>query len=243
MTPPGVISTSVGRWRVDRWRGSASEAHGEPWPSTPKPAVRLVAASRPALVLGSTQPLEVVDVAAAESHEVSVVRRRSGGGAVLVGTGDLVWVDVFVPAADALWDRDVGRATHWLGQAWVDAATTLGADADWHDGPQLAGPWSTLVCFAGLGPGEVRIAGAKVVGISQRRTRAGTLLQCAALLRWDPASILGVLRLDGAARSRAERDLAGVAVGIADVGTSGGDMRGPTAGAVEDAFLHGLSTL
>ncbi|MDQ6949272.1 MAG: hypothetical protein M3256_24210 [Actinomycetota bacterium] len=227
-----MISTSVGRWRIDRWRGGAGDAHGEPWPSTPAPAARLVAASRSALVLGSTQALDVVDVAAAESREVSVVRRRSGGGAVLVGTGDVVWVDVFVPAGDAMWHRDVGRATHWLGQVWVDAASSLGAEADWHDGPLLSGPWSSLVCFAGLGPGEVRVAGAKIVGISQRRTRAGTLFQCAALTRWNPGSILGILRLDGAERARAERDLAGVAVGMAAIAAD-----------IEDAFVHRLSSV
>ncbi|MDQ6836816.1 MAG: hypothetical protein M3137_00370 [Actinomycetota bacterium] len=227
-----MISTSVGRWRIDRWRGGAGDAHGEPWPPTPVPAARLVAARGAAIVLGSTQALDVVDVAAAESRQVSVVRRRSGGGAVLVGTGDVVWVDVFVPADDALWHRDVGRATHWLGQAWVDAAISLGAEADWHDGPLLTGPWSSLVCFAGLGPGEVRVAGAKVVGISQRRTRAGTLFQCAALTRWDPASILGILRLDGTERSRAERDLAGVAVGMAAIAAD-----------IENAFVHRLSSV
>jgi hypothetical protein len=43
------------------------------------------------------------------------------------------------------------------------------------------------VCFAGLAAGEVIVDGAKVVGISQRRTRAGARFQCSVPLRWDAA--------------------------------------------------------
>ena len=49
------------------------------------------------------------------------------------------------------------------------------------------------VCFAGLGPGEVTVDGRKVVGISQRRTRAWARFQCAALGRWDPAALAELL--------------------------------------------------
>jgi lipoate-protein ligase A len=37
--------------------------------------------------------------------------------------------------------------------------------------------WCELVCFAGLGPGEVSLAGTKLVGLSQRRTRNGIRIQ------------------------------------------------------------------
>jgi hypothetical protein len=54
--------------------------------------------------------------------------------------------------------------------------------------------WSRVVCFAGLGPGEVVDAtGFKVVGVSQRRTRAIARFQCALPLRWDPARLSGLL--------------------------------------------------
>ncbi|HEX2274513.1 MAG TPA: hypothetical protein VHG90_11635, partial [Acidimicrobiales bacterium] len=159
------------------------------------PAVRVVEATGPALVLGSTQAMEVADSAAAARAGVAVMRRRSGGGAVLVRPGEVVWVDVFVPAADRLWSPDVGRATHWLGRAWAEALGDVGQAATWHDGPLVSTPWSSLVCFAGLGPGEVLVGDAKVVGVSQRRTRAGALFQCAALLRWAPRDLVELLAL------------------------------------------------
>jgi lipoate-protein ligase A len=37
--------------------------------------------------------------------------------------------------------------------------------------------WSELVCFAGLGPGELSLDGRKLVGLSQRRTRNGIRIQ------------------------------------------------------------------
>ncbi|MFN2606509.1 MAG: hypothetical protein ABR511_01240 [Acidimicrobiales bacterium] len=174
-----------------------------------------MSATGPALVLGSTQDPAVVDARVAAAAGVDVVRRRSGGGAVLVGPGEAVWVDVFVPADDHRWHRDVGRATHWLGEAWASALARLGLHATVHRGRLVATEWSRLACFAGLGPGELLLGGKKVVGISQHRARAGALFQCAALLRWEPAALVGLLALDPAARARAAAALAGVAAPVA----------------------------
>jgi len=161
------------------------------------------------VVLGSTQPAAVV------APGVEAVRRRSGGGAVLVEPDGLVWVDVLVPAGDPLWEADVGRAFAWLGTAWVDALAGAGvAGAMAHAGPVVSTPWSSLVCFAGLGPGEVTVKGAKVVGVCQRRTRAGALFQCAAVLDWQPARLLDRLALTPTQRAAGAADLAGVARGL-----------------------------
>jgi len=120
---------------------------------------------------------------------------------VLVRPGEVLWADVLLPADDPLWEADVGRSFHWLGQAWVDALAALDVDAGWHDGPMVCTPWCRQVCFAGIGQGEVTVDGRKVVGMSQRRTRAGALIQCAALLRWDPDEMARLLDIgtEGAA--------------------------------------------
>jgi lipoate-protein ligase A len=159
-----------------------------------------------ALVLGSTQSDSVV----APETKLPVVRRRTGGGAVLLAPGEQVWADVAIPAADPLWEADVGRAFWWLGEAWATALTNLGAPAaavEVHREGHLATDWSDLVCFAGLGSGEVTLGGRKVVGISQRRTRHGALFQCAALLAWDPRPVLAALALSPEQRQRAESEL------------------------------------
>lgn len=169
----------------------------------------------PAVVLGSTQPMSTVDADRAGAAGIEIVRRRSGGGAVLVEPGALVWVDVLVPAGDPLSDVDVGRAFVWLGRAWAAALADVGvAGAQVHSGRLLSTPWSATVCFAGLGPGEVTVGGAKVVGMCQRRTRSGALFQCAALLSWEPGRLLDVLDLTADDRRRGVGDLGSVAHGL-----------------------------
>ena len=190
-------------WDVRRRRGAPAELFDHEWPGGR--TVWVLEPTSTAVVLGSTQP------DAAVVPGTPAVRRRSGGGAVLMEPGGLVWVDVLVPADDPLWEVDVGRAFAWLGRAW---AAAVGAGARAHDGPLVTTPWSTLVCFAGLGPGEVTVDGAKAVGISQRRTRAGALFQCAALLEWRPDRLLDRLALTEEERRRGAEELAGVARGL-----------------------------
>ena len=125
-------------------------------------------------------------------------RRMSGGGAVLLTPGDVVWVDVFLPRGHALWDDDVGRATWWVGDAWADALRVPRAEVH-RGGVVRCTPWCKAVCFGGLGPGELHVDQRKIVGIAQRRTRAGALFQCAVNLRWDPAPLVRALGLPDAA--------------------------------------------
>lgn len=183
---------------MHRFTGSASSLHGRPWPDVARSSVWLLTVDRPALVLGSTQPASVVDRTAVATTGVEVVRRHSGGGAVLLTPGAVLWADVLVPAGDHLWTEDVGHAFRWLGDVWVEALGTAGVEgARWHDGALMRTPLSDLVCFAGLGPGEVvDHAGRKVVGMSQRRTRAGALFQCAALLAWEAEATAALLAVD-----------------------------------------------
>jgi lipoate-protein ligase A len=74
--------------------------------------------------------------------------------------------------------------------------------------------WSPLVCFAGLGPGEVLVDGRKVVGLSQRRTRAGARFHCAALRVWDVHALLDTLALSDDERARAAAELETAAAGL-----------------------------
>jgi lipoate---protein ligase len=169
---------------VGRWRAPAAELHESI--TVHGRRARWLEVERPALVLGSAQPASSVDTAAAQRLGVDVVRRRSGGGGVLLWPGEHLWLDVEVPREDLLWDDDVGRAMHWLGDVWAAALGSLGVAATVHRGGLRRTTWSAVVCFAALGSGEVHAGGAKVVGISQRRTREGARLQSLCHLRWRP---------------------------------------------------------
>jgi len=211
--PPG--------WAVERLRGPASVFHGRALPDPIVPAVWVHEVDRPALVLGSAEPAGHADAGRLEASGTELVRRRSGGAAVLLVPGDVVWVDLLLPAGHRLWHDDVGRAAWWVGRAWATALGRLGTPAVVHESGLVRRPWSDRVCFAGVGPGEVSDrAGRKLVGLSQRRTRAGARFQTAVHLRWDPAALAAVLDLTDGERTALVDDLAGAvaAVGVpADV--------------------------
>ena len=201
-------------WRVEVVR----DGIGERMAARPvgERSIVVLDVARPTLVLGSSQKDEAVDLARAAARGVDVVRRRSGGAAVLVEPGAALWVDVTIPAGDPLWDDDVGRAFHWLGRAWAEvvAVGAMGGHVELYDGPLRKTAWSPQVCFAGLGPGEVTLAGRKVVGLSQRRTREAALFQCCVALRWEPERLLDLLDLDDGTRARGALELRDVAAGL-----------------------------
>lgn len=201
-------------WAVTWATGSAAHFHERSVPEHPVREVEVLQVDQPALVLGSTQPRSDADLGALEAAGVALVRRRSGGGAVLLEPTGSTWVDVVIPHGDRLWSDDVGVAFHWLGRAWVDALADLGVGAEVHEGALRTSRWSRLVCFAGLGPGEVTVGGAKVAGIAQRRTRAGARFQCAVLHRWHPEETMALLALDPAERRSAAAELGGAACGV-----------------------------
>jgi lipoate---protein ligase len=216
----------------------------EPGPSR---LIRVLEAEGPAVVLGSGQPESDIDRDRAAALGIAVVRRRSGGGAVLVGPGQVIWVDLLIPSSDPLWDDDVGRAAWWVGETWAGALDTAGAGAldtagagaldtvgrgpaqVW-TGPMKKTTWSRQVCFAGVGSGEVLIGDRKVVGVSQRRTRMAALFQTAVLIEWDPSSIVRLLRIDESAAAVAVAELSEVAAGIGE----------PGAAALLHAFIESL---
>ena len=208
-----VPGKPAGLWRVTRCDGPASALVELPVPDEPsRRLVRICSVSAPAFVLGSTQPSADVDEERAAARGVEVCRRRSGGGAVLVEPGAQLWFDAFVPAADALFEADVGLAFGWLGRAVGAAVTAVtGLASDVHAGALVRSRWSSRLCLAGLGPGEVSLGERKVLGVAQRRDRSGAWFQAMVLLRFDPSSSTALLSLPGADREAAADELAATA--------------------------------
>lgn len=205
-------------WLLERFAGTAAEFHARPVPEPAKRSLWWFEVDGPTVVLGSTQPWSDVDRVRADAAGVAVARRRSGGGAVWLDSGVVTWVDVVLPADDHRWTDDVSRATDWLGEAWVRSLVAVGVSGTVsHHGPMQTSRWSSLVCFGGLGPGEVTIDGAKVVGISQRRTRGWARFQCALLHHWDPAPLLGMLDLTDEERGQAMDDLRAAGHGVGSI--------------------------
>jgi hypothetical protein len=79
------------------------------------------------LVLGSRQSDDIVDLRVARAKGVNIVRRRSGGGAVLVGPDRCLWIDVpslavITSGSTTFGGRRIGSATAgprpWMSSAW-----------------------------------------------------------------------------------------------------------------------------
>jgi lipoate---protein ligase len=230
--------SSGGDWfDVDRFRSAAGRVV----------VVRPV--DRETVVLGSGQLSSVVDAARAAAAGVAVTRRRSGGGAVHVGPDDPVWVDVWVPRGDPLWHDDVLVAPLWAGEWWRSAvATATGIGPDElvvHRGRSIPARWSSLICFAGVGPGEVTVGadGKKVVGLAQWRSRQGALVHGGAYGHWDPRRLVDLLAVDDVDRPAIETAAADAAAGldglVSPAGSSVAGARG-LGGRLVDALLDGL---
>lgn len=219
-------------WQVERVVGPAEELFAgslDRLASLTQRTVRFLAPESPVLVLGSAQRADIV------APGVPTVRRRSGGGAVWLDARQQVWADVLLPAGDDLWTDDVGESFAWLGEAWCSALVGLGvpsASLGVHRGALQTSRWSPLLCFAGVGPGEVLLGTRKVVGMSQRRTRAGALFQCGALLEWsfDPM-LFSVAHWPGVPDAQ-----------VLEAGVGLRSILGPsaTAAAVEEALIGAL---
>ena len=178
----------MSEWRFNHLRDSAESIHGRELPA--ERAIWRASIIESAVVLGSKQNLDIVNQAACERDGISAVRRRSGGGVVVLNADAHLWIDFVVPRDDELWRDDVGESMWWVGELWADALAKCEiADRDQlrvHRGGLERSALSDFICFGGLGPGEVTLHGQKLVGISQRRTREMARFQCVVHQRWSP---------------------------------------------------------
>jgi lipoate---protein ligase len=194
--------------------------------------------SRSTLVLGSTQPTELVGVSAVRARGVELVRRRGGGGAVHLEPGGQLWLDAWIPRGDPLWTADVSVAAEWVGAWWTLALAGTGQGGlDVHTGRSVPGDLGTLVCFAGRGPGEVFSGDRKVVGLSQWRAREGALFSSCAYRHWDPAALVALFEADEAERVGLAADLTPLAAGLGDLEPPVTDLE-----RLRTALLHSFRT-
>jgi lipoate-protein ligase A len=188
----------------ERRRGSSSDLHAadpeELLADRPSVVVLMEPTDR-AIVLGSSQPDSLIYREAAVAAGFAVARRRSGGGIVVTGRDDAVWVDVLLAPRHHRTRADVDRAAVEVGSAWRDALLSLSdvgsaedSGLEVHSGASLHRDAGRILCFGGLGSGEVSLRGAKLVGISQRRARWGARFQCQVQLRWAPEQWLHLVR-------------------------------------------------
>jgi lipoyl(octanoyl) transferase len=176
----------------------------------PLPALRLYTWEVPTLSLGYSQDADaVVDFERADGLGVPVVRRPTGGGAVL-HDGSLE-VTYSVVADEAGLPASVVDAYRLIASALVAALSVLGIEAELAPSVVAAADRSA-VCFESASRYELVVGGRKTVGSAQCR-RGGRVLQHGAVpLRLDPARAVATMRSDDHARlaARLTRHAAGL---------------------------------
>jgi len=176
------------------------------------PALRLYRWSRPALSLGRFQPDADVDAGACARRGVEVVRRPTGGRALLHGADLTYAVAMSRPAGAA---GTVDAVYYRLATALVAGLARLGVQAAIG---RSRGP-SGAACFAAMQGADLRVGERKLCGSAQVH-RGGAVLQHGSIrlgrLPFDEADLLAFG--SDAARDRARRRLGEVTVTLSELG-------------------------
>jgi len=153
--------------------------------------LRLYRFDPPALSIGAFQSLAEVDQPACSRAGIDLVRRPTGGRAVL-HDGDLIYA-IAGPAVGPVFEGSIRESYRRIGAALLDAIESFGV------GGLLAAPATARAanapsCFASAAPYELLVAGAKLAGSAQIR-RGGAALQHGSLrLRDGGVPIASLLR-------------------------------------------------
>lgn len=144
------------------------------------PTLRLYGWNPPAVSLGRNQPEPAPGAAAAlAARGAGIVWRPTGGRAVWHGPPEeeLTYA-VAAPLGRPPLDAGLVEAYRRIHAALAAGLRDLGVDAALaprRPGRRPPGPASRLACFAASVPYEIEVAGRKLLGSAQRRTRAGLL--------------------------------------------------------------------
>ncbi len=144
---------------------------------------------RPATIsLGYGQPLDHrIDVAAATALGIGLVRRPTGGSAILHEGPDLeLTYSVVARAGDFDGAADLLETYRWIGAALAAGINRIGVPVEMVPVQPSDPTAMPTFCFARTGSYELEIAGLKVVGSAQRRQGAGFLQHGAVMLGAAP---------------------------------------------------------
>src|SRR5262245_4006313 len=137
---------------------------------TSPPTLRLYAWDPPAISLGYGQRLDArIDGAAAAGLGIGIVRRPTGGSAILhEGPDSELTYSVVAGDGDFAGADDLMGTYRWIGAALCEGLRALGAAAEMV-AVQPSDPASMpTFCFARTGSYEIEVAGLKLVGSAQR---------------------------------------------------------------------------
>ncbi|HEY9856679.1 MAG TPA: biotin/lipoate A/B protein ligase family protein [Stenomitos sp.] len=154
-----------------------------------RPTLRLYDWVRPTLSLGYAQRADEVDFSACSARGIDLVRRPTGGRAVLHGAGDLTYA-VVASGAEGFPDNVTGSYA-MIAQALVVGLQSLGLTLQVAPGERSSG--TTSACFGSATRADLMAAGRKLVGSAQLRREGGFVQHGALMITQEPRAIVEFL--------------------------------------------------
>ncbi|MBD3349094.1 MAG: hypothetical protein GF400_07870 [Candidatus Eisenbacteria bacterium] len=182
-------------------RGVASQ--GSP------PTVRVFGWRPPTVSIGHSQdPERELDLEACRRAGIGVVRRPTGGRAVL-HAGELTY-SIVGSVTDATLGRTIMETYLAVSRALLSGLESLGVRAELQKVGGVSGPRPEAAappCFASAGRYEILAGGRKLVGSAQRRLAGAVLQHGSVLLDGTHARIVEFLRIPDDRRARVRETL------------------------------------
>lgn len=149
------------------------------------------------MTLGRGQPFEDADLEALRCQGVVLVRRMTGGTAVL--NRDELTYTVAVPAGEVRFSGSVAESYRGVSEALLHALRQLGvrgaeASGRLETGRQSRSTPRSVVCFEIPSDYEITVRARKLIGSSQMRVRGGILQHGSLPLTGDVADISQFLK-------------------------------------------------
>ena len=137
------------------------------------PTLRLYAWQPACLSLGRAQPFSDVDITSLKQNGWEVVRRATGGRAIL-HTDELTY-SVIAPKDDPIMVGGVLESYNRISQALLTAVQSLNLSVEVKEGKEDNGTKPIPVCFEVPSTYEITAAGKKLIGSAQARKKDGVL--------------------------------------------------------------------
>ncbi|MEW6600894.1 MAG: biotin/lipoate A/B protein ligase family protein [Nitrospirota bacterium] len=158
------------------------------------PTLRLYEWDRPSLSIGCFQKISDIDTAYCREKGYPVVRRPSGGRAVL---HDSELTYSFSSPADApVFNSSLLENYAVISRALLSALKMIGIEAEASSNRKRGGGIRHPACFRAVSYGEISVGGKKLIGSAQKRYRDGFLQHGSILLSFRPEIMCKVLGED-----------------------------------------------
>lgn len=202
-----------------------------------RPVIRFYGWEKPSLSLGHFQRAEkAIDFSGVEKHGCQVVRRLTGGSAVL--HDDEITYSITVPESHPKIPATVNEAYYVLSQGILKGYQLLGIDAQFAIPEKELRKERTAVCFEKPAIYEMIVEGKKISGNAQTR-KSGVLLQHGSIpRRFDVDMLFDMFQFSSEEkRARQREKFREKAISIYDV-----TKKDYTYEQLRDAFIEGFTS-